>query len=492
MRRVTAHMAAGSLVLAVALVARLLPVFVFPSINYPDEMFQTLEQAHRLVFGTGLVPWEFVYGTRSWVLPGALAGLMMLVSPFCAGPSCYIPFIGFVLAALGAASALCAFLWGRRFFGTAGGVIAGIFVAVWIDAIYFGPRTFSDTVAAHFLVIGLYVNSPRRPEAATWRRAAVAGGLLILAGSLRVQLMPAIAVIGLWTVLTTFRRQRLAFLGSGLLIGLLYGAMDGLTWSYPFEALWRNIVANLYYGVAADFGILPWYWYPATVLKYWTGLAPLMLALCLTGARRVPQLFAAAALIAATYCLIGHKELRFIYPAILLAIIVSGIGLAQFVSWISEALHHGGWPWRSAVIAPSAMTLAVVVLTQLALASGSKAYRGLWTTEDMFLASRYVARLDSVCGIGILGNDSVLAKTGGYASFHHAVPLYWGSLDPESTAFNTIVYDRGTPIGRSYIETACFGDSCVAQRPGTCSPVPMKELSPPPGLPKSWQPKIAR
>jgi hypothetical protein len=122
MRRVTADMAAGALVLGVALVARLLPVFVFPSINYPDEVFQTLEQAHRLVFGTGLVPWEFVYGTRSWVLPGALAGLMMLVSPFCAGPSCYIPFIGLVLAALGAASALCAFLWGRRFFGTAGGV----------------------------------------------------------------------------------------------------------------------------------------------------------------------------------------------------------------------------------------------------------------------------------------------------------------------------------------------------------------------------------
>jgi GPI mannosyltransferase 3 len=299
---------------------------------------------------------------------------------------------------------------------------------------------------------------------------------LILAGSLRVQLMPAIAVIGLWTVLTIFRRQRLTFLGSGLLIGLLYGAIDGLTWSYPFEALWRNIVANLYYGVAADFGILPWYWYPATMLKYWTGLAPLMVALCLTGARRLPQLFAAAALIAATYSLIGHKELRFIYPAILLAIIVSGIGLAQFVSWISEVLHHGGWPWRSAVIAPSAMTVAVVVLTQLALASGSKPYRGLWTTGDMFLASRYVARLNSVCGIGILGNDFVLSKTGGYASFHHAVSLYWGSLDPESKAFNTIVYDRGTAIGRSYMETACFGDSCVAQRPGTCSPVPMKEL----------------
>ena len=47
---------------AVAFAARLLPVFAFPGINHPDEVFQTVEQAHRLVFGTGLVPWEFVYG----------------------------------------------------------------------------------------------------------------------------------------------------------------------------------------------------------------------------------------------------------------------------------------------------------------------------------------------------------------------------------------------------------------------------------------------
>src|SRR6516164_11429256 len=105
---------------------------------------------------------------------------MMLTSPFCAGPSCYMPLIGAVLATLGAASALCAFLWGRRFFGTAGGVVAGIFVAVWIDAVYFGPRALSDSVAAHFLVIGLYASTPGQPVVATWRRAAVAGGLLSL------------------------------------------------------------------------------------------------------------------------------------------------------------------------------------------------------------------------------------------------------------------------------------------------------------------------
>ena len=151
--RVSTDAIAGTLVFAVGLAARLLPVFVFPGIYHPDEIFQTVEQAHRLVFGTGLVPWEFVYGTRSWVLPGALAGLIIVASWFGDGPDYYMPVIGLALAALGAGSALCGFLWGRRFFGTAGGIIAGTLPAVWIDAVYFGPRTLSDTVAAHVLVI---------------------------------------------------------------------------------------------------------------------------------------------------------------------------------------------------------------------------------------------------------------------------------------------------------------------------------------------------
>jgi GPI mannosyltransferase 3 len=469
MRRVTPDITAGAAVFAVAFAARLLPVFVFPGINHPDEVFQTVEQAHRLVFGNGLVPWEFVYGTRSWVLPGMLAGLMMLASQFCDGPSCYVPIIGSALAALGAANALCSFLWGRRFFGTVGGVVAGSFAAVWIDAVYFGPRALSDAVAAHVLVIGLYASTPGQPNAATWQRAAGAGALLSLAASLRVQLLPALALTGLWGIFTTLRNQRLAFVGSGLFIGLLYGAVDGFTWGYPFESLWRNVTANVYYGVQAVFGISPWYWYLPTVLEYWTGLAGAMSALCLIGALRLPLPFVAAGMIVLTYSLFAHKEFRFIYPAVLLAVTISGVGLAQLVSWIGEALRDRGWPRRHAVIAPSATALAVVVLTELALANGSEPYQKLWTRgRDMILASRDIARLGAVCGIGVL--DLYWANTGGYTSFHHAVPLYWatpaGPLDPDSSAFNTVVYDRRKPVGAGYVAQACFGDSCVAQRLG--------------------------
>jgi hypothetical protein len=39
------------------------------SFLYPDELFQYLEQAHRHVFGYGVVPWEYRLGLRSWLYP---------------------------------------------------------------------------------------------------------------------------------------------------------------------------------------------------------------------------------------------------------------------------------------------------------------------------------------------------------------------------------------------------------------------------------------
>ena len=120
---------------------------------------------------------------------------MAFASFFGDGPNYYMPVIGSALAALGAVAALCAFWWGKRFFGIAGGLIVGTVTALWIDAVYFGPRTLSDSVAAHVLVIGLYASIPDRQVGTGWRRAAAGGALLTLAGALRVQLMPAIGLV---------------------------------------------------------------------------------------------------------------------------------------------------------------------------------------------------------------------------------------------------------------------------------------------------------
>ena len=52
-------------VCALAVALRMAEAIAFPGYEYPDEIFQVLEQAHRLAFGNGIIPWEFAEGIRS-------------------------------------------------------------------------------------------------------------------------------------------------------------------------------------------------------------------------------------------------------------------------------------------------------------------------------------------------------------------------------------------------------------------------------------------
>ena len=70
---------------AAAIVVRILAFNAY-SAHAPDEIIQYLEQAHRIVFGYGVVPWEFREFIRSWLIP------LMLVPPMQVGewlnPAC--------------------------------------------------------------------------------------------------------------------------------------------------------------------------------------------------------------------------------------------------------------------------------------------------------------------------------------------------------------------------------------------------------------------
>src|SRR5258708_10426950 len=63
------------LLLAVAL---RLAVLAIATPAHPDEVFQYLETAHRIVFGQGVVTWEWRAGMRGWLLPVLVSGPMWL------------------------------------------------------------------------------------------------------------------------------------------------------------------------------------------------------------------------------------------------------------------------------------------------------------------------------------------------------------------------------------------------------------------------------
>ena len=145
---------------ALAILLRLRPVLVEPSAVWPDEIFQTAEPAHHLVFGSGLIAWEFQLGVRSWVLPGIIAGLMELSRIAGDGPDYYLPVIATGFAALATVPVVCAFLWCRPRFGATGALLAALAVAIAAEPVYFGARTLSESFAGHALVAALWVLEP--------------------------------------------------------------------------------------------------------------------------------------------------------------------------------------------------------------------------------------------------------------------------------------------------------------------------------------------
>ena len=468
---------ASVVLLAAAL--RLIPVLFVPSLNYPDEIFQVSEQAHRLVYGTGLVPWEFQLGIRSWILPGIVAALMELARLVGDGPDYYLPLIAGVFVALAVAPVACSFLWCERRFGLIGGVVGGVTVATMPELIYFSGRTFSEVVSAHVLILAAFVLHPG--SRITARGPLFLGGMLLGLGFvLRPHLAPAIAIIGLWYPLGMLRRQVPTIVGGAVIVLLMATLLDWATLGAPLASLWRYTLYNVFYHVSEYYGVEPWWYYGAAELALWQlALAPLLFLLWF-GAKQVPMLFVAALAYLAVHSGLAHKEYRFIYPAALLLSIVAAVGLASFVAGPVAVLRRWLPDTRARPFSAAALIIAWCLLAL-----------GVWTGEPLsklrlrgqgtVLAASFVSHRSDVCGIGLFGfAGEDWGVYGGYTYLHHPVPMYWPKDETElasrAPAFNILLSTDAPPPALGFNEDKCFDGICVWHRPGGCSPAPMARL----------------
>lgn len=473
------------LIAALAVLLRLQPILFVPSMNWGDEVFQTIEPAHRLVFGYGLMTWEFQLGIRSWLLPGAIVGLMELGRLLGDGPEYYLSAIAVGLGIVAAAPVVCAFLWCRRWFGLAGGFAAAAALAVAPELVYFGARALNEVVAAHLLVIALYLIEPGYPVADR-RRLFAAGLVLGLVSLLRLQLAPAAALVVLWSGLRDWRGRLPALIGGGLAVVAIGAILDWLTLGYPFASIWRNLFYNIHLGVSSGFSVEPWFFYLLGELGVWLAGAPFVLLLIGLGARRMPLVLAAALVILAVHMAVPHKEYRFIYPAIVLLMVLAATGVAELTGRGTEWLTSRG------LRRPVAAVLSALLLTALWSALAFNAWSAgvlsslRYRAHHELLATAYSRDLPAICGVGLYG-DEAWVRYGGYSYLHRPVPLFWpkdeAALAATVAGFDTLVTDHPPPAALGFATLRCFGDICVARRPGGCEPQP---------APGAWFPEQLR
>lgn len=438
----------------------------FPGIHYPDEVMQSLEQAHRAVFGYGLVPWEFRDGARSWLLPGLLAGPMWLGNALAPQTEAYRYLAQSLVAALSASSVLVGYWWGRRF-GRWHGVLAVVVLCTWFELVYFGSRALGEVVGSAFLFAGVFLCSGRRER----DRAFLAGVFLGCAFVFRFHLAPAIVIAALWHCRADVRKCWLPLLAGMTFPLMALGLADWATWSVPFRSIIVNFEANIIDGRSQLYGVSGGDWYLWQLARQWQVAAPVVLLLAAWGARRDPLPVLTALVIVLVHSTIAHKEYRFIYPAIPLLLFSAALGSAELCRWLAAT--------RSRAEVPAGLVAAVCLawISASGALGAAPHMRPEWLRGRAGLELLSRARSEAHCGVGLL---AAWSWTGGYSSLHKDIPIHLLGWDPRTwhtEAFDAWILPRGSnqPATFDYRRIQCVAqhaggvdELCLWVRAGNC------------------------
>jgi len=455
-------------ILVIAFALRVGIGFERPASDWPDEVFQSREPAHRLAYGYGIVPWEWRTGMRSWVFPAVLAVVMRASDWIASGSYGYNLGILLALSALSLTVVWTAYQWGFRVGGVRAALIAAWACAVWFDLIYYDPQALPGMVAIHFLIPGMYFgifpgSLPVRERTRMW----IAGALLGLAVALRVHFAPGVLVAAVYCCWGDWKKKIGPFAVGAAVPVLAFGAVDWFTWGKPF-ASYINYLAmsfsNLFGrgGVGPRIaGIRPAGWYLEQLAER-VGPAAVFIVLAV---RRNSSLAAVAAVIIASHELIAFKHMYVIAPVLPLLVLLIGLGVAA----VSTTM------WRKRPVIGSLPGIALITLASVLWGMANSP----WTTEtDTLLAFEKLSRRTDACGVGLMTMH--WSMSGGYAYLHQDVPIYPVAYEKESapsSAYNYIVGDTEPHGFPGYSIRECSGSMCLLERAGGCDPVPEQSIN---------------
>ncbi len=442
---------------------------------WPDEIYQSLEPAHRWVFGYGMVAWEFVDGARNWTFPGLVGIALRTVASFGAtSPQAYLTALKLLFAGVGVATGWGAFRLARSLGAPPiPATLAAAVVLLGSVFIYFSPRAMSETASALPVVLGLaFAVDP----ASSRRKKLLGAALLGLAVLLRIQ--NGVFCAGLVVWILAHRRWREALEATAVLLGfaLFYGLLDKLTWGGFFHSAIKYLQFNLVEGKAAQWGTAAPSYYARILLRSMPALSAGTFLLALLAVRPRPRAWGldsarpererahpeqapghpeplgsardrlrrgvGVLLIAFAFVALHswtpHKELRFVLPVLPVFAALAAVGLStlpQLAQKIGLALLFSAALWSAGRF--HELTFGDLGQYEEQRPNAS-AYDDVGPVNRLLFAAH--GRKD-LCGLKV---EAVhLAWSGGYSYLHRNVPLY-SSFGPgrESGHFN---YAIGSP-----------------------------------------------
>ncbi|KAG7305159.1 hypothetical protein JYU34_010659 [Plutella xylostella] len=308
-------------VASIIVVVRILSVFLVQTWYVPDEYWQTLEVAHKQVFGYGAVTWEWQKGIRSYLYPGVVSAVYSVLKfTGLDHPEALVLLPRILQALLSAVADYSFYKWtGERKWG--------LFLALtswfWL---YTSSRTLLQTTETALVTIALSI-FPFKGGKTSFYEKEDNGWVALACVSvfLRPTSAPLWTVLGAYNLYTTNQSRPKLFLKTYLPIALLTAAalvgLDSYCHGAPVATPWEFFRFNVLHDVSSFYGQHPWHWYLTQGLPAVLGINLIPVVVAFYSVLRRPRentqgvlLTAVVALHVALYSFIPHKEFRFVLP----------------------------------------------------------------------------------------------------------------------------------------------------------------------------------
>ena len=416
-----------------------------------DELFQYLEQAHRMVFGYGQVTWEFRMGARTPMLP-AIVALPLYICKLIGftHPDNFIPIVKIWNSVLSLSIPVGMYLFCRRTLGENIARIALLFGCFWHQFILYGSHANAEQYSTEVLFLALALLT----SAAGNIRLGVIGFLLGIVVALRLPYLPLVGVLGL-ILLTVYSPRRWLFvLAGGLGAFVFWGLVDYLYWGRWWHSPRLYLDVIVFKDIYGKAGIAPsptaWYGSFSFLLSGSYGLYALS-AWSFVWWRRYWVLLLLAGSTIVFHTLLDNKEysnILVVWPMLWMLIAAVTLTIAENRrrrpssrnkrkgATASSRWYH--YMPQLTLAAAMVVTMGVFLFGAPSISTYSSGYyldprktSGL-RSELPIVVARYLSRLPAEDMHAVIWRPSVdlLYLNGGYYHTHHRVPLLFpASID---------------------------------------------------------------
>jgi phosphatidylinositol glycan class B len=442
-----------------ALIIRVVLALISDNFNHPDENFQIYEQAHRLVFGYGLIPWEFRFAARSWIVPGLVAIMLYPFKLFgCDDPNIYVLLIRVILGLISMSVVISAYFIGKKISSVRAGLWAAFFCGGWYEIIYFSIRPLSEVWATTFFIAAIALSIKSESNI----KLIIAGILSALTMAVRLHYFPAVLLYLIALYFINTKRRPIASYISCILTIVMVGIFEKLTVGGFYQSYVNYFHLSKSFSMTASSSGTSIFTFAKELVYSSLIFAWLFFLLGILIWRKVWYLLLIVVAALVLHSVLPLKEhivtVRFVYLIIPVYMIIGGVAIAEILNIINLKSTLVGIP----IVVFFLFISTLGAFNNLPGEKNVYEYNIFYREPDLSAYSYLYKQKDLA---GVFDNADFWFQSGGYYYLHRDVPLYFNNTPPPSLDYVSHIVTRENLRGlEGFALEKAFGNISIYSR----------------------------